>query len=273
MPVNAMKRAASRSAPRNNCPDSQAKVGSKVQRHYERPDASHYITMTRLIRITSCSIANARFCVPSTALAERFIKTGILPETPSLLEMPVTHTDVHYRRFAERCLRMAEICEHTPSAASLRQIAADYLDMANETANEGESQDAIWQLRPGGHDFLVSKAPKAGIVATIHAIVKRAIQSTVIIVSAILVGTSVFAALILATAPAGGSITSYKQVECMYREVASLRWPRDLRELVSLNWTRVILESNRSLDGLQRLCGWRSLRRSDTASGAPTPSH
>ena len=36
------------------------------------------------------------------------------------------HTDEHYRQFAARCLRVAEFCEHAQSAASLREIAADY---------------------------------------------------------------------------------------------------------------------------------------------------
>jgi hypothetical protein len=56
----------------------------------------------------------------SNGVSEQFIKTGILPEGTSRLEMSVMDTDEHYRGFAARCLRMAEFCERAQPAASLR---------------------------------------------------------------------------------------------------------------------------------------------------------
>jgi len=160
-------------------------------------------------------------------------------------------TDVHYRRFAERCLRMAEFCERAQSAASLRQIAADYLDIAAEFANARKNPV---RLRAERIELLVTDTPRAGVVATIYAMIKRAFQFIAIVVGAILVGISVFTALILATAPAGMSITSQRQIQCMYHEVVSLKWPRDM------------FDSKQPLDTLQKLCGLQSLRRSDPNS-------
>jgi len=161
------------------------------------------------------------------------------------------YTEEHYRRFAERCLRMAEFGQRAQSVASLRQIAADYLDIAAEIANARKNPV---QLRAEGLEVLITDTPRAGAVAIIYAMIKRAIQSTMIIVGAILIGTSVFTALILATAPAGASITSQRMIQCMHREIVSLKWPRDM------------FDSKRTLDTLQKLCGLRSLRHSDTNS-------
>src|SRR5262249_55468284 len=140
--------------------------------------------------------------------------------------------EYYYYHVAERCLRMAEFSERAQSAISLRKLATDYMELAAEIANARKNPV---QLRAGRPELLDIEEPSAGIVATIHAMIKRAIQATVraiqataIVVGAILVGTSVFAALILAIAPAGASITSDKQIECMYREVVSLKWPRDI---------------------------------------------
>jgi hypothetical protein len=153
---------------------------------------------------------------------------------------PVVHLDeYYYHHVAERCLRMAEFSERAQSVASLRQIAADYLDIAAKIANARKNPV---QLRAGRLEFLVTETPRVGVVATIYAKIKRAIQSIMIVVGAILVGMSVFTALILAIVPAGAPITSYRQVECMFREVGSLKWPRDL------------FDAKRSLDTRQRLC-------------------
>jgi hypothetical protein len=166
---------------------------------------------------------------------------------------PVVHLDEdYYRKVAERCLRMAEFSERAQSAVSLREIATDYLDIAAEITNARKNPV---QLRAGRLELLVTETQRAGLVATIYTNIKRAIQSIMIVVGAILVGILVFTALILATGPAGVSITSYTQVECMRREVVSLKWPRDL------------FDSKRSLDTLQRLCSWRNMRHSDTTSG------
>ena len=183
------------------------------------------------------------------SLTERFINEGIFAQYVTVGDS-VVHLDEHYyHHLAERCLRMAEFSERAQSAVSLRKIATDYLDIAAEIANA--RQNPV-QLRAGQVELLDIETPRPGIYAKI----KRAIQSVAMVVGAILVGTLVFTALILATAPAGASIISYGQVECMYREVASLQWPRDL------------FDSKRSLDTLQRLCGWRNLRRSHRSSGA-----
>jgi hypothetical protein len=147
---------------------------------------------------------------------------------------------------------MAEFSERAQSVASLRQIAADSLDIAAEIAN---ARTNPVQLRAGRLEFLVTETPNAGVVAATYAKIKRVIQSITIVVGAILVGMSVFTALILATGPAGAPITSYGQVECIHREVVSLKWPRDL------------FNSKWSLDTLQRLCSRPNMRHSDTTSG------
>jgi hypothetical protein len=165
--------------------------------------------------------------------------------------MPVVLTEEHYLQVAERYLRMAEFSERAQSAASLRKIATDYLDIAAEITNARKNPV---QLRAGRLEFVVTETPRAGVVATICAKIKRAIQSLMIVAGTILVGILVFTALILATGPAGVPLTSYGQIECMYREVVSLKWPRDL------------FDSKRSLDTLQRLCSWRNMRHSDTTS-------
>lgn len=166
------------------------------------------------------------------------------------------HTDEPYRQVAERCLRMAEFSERSQSVASLRQIAADYLDMAHE-----KNQDQAWQLRAGRRGdfkFSGSETPKAGVVARIYAKIKRAIQSITIVVGAILLGISVVAALIFAGAPAGARVASGQQIECMYREMVSQNWPRDMVGFKSyLSY----------LEPVQKFCGRESLRHYHPTSG------
>jgi hypothetical protein len=165
----------------------------------------------------------------------------------------VVHLDEHYyHQVAERCLRMAEFSERAQSAVSLRKIATDYLDIAAEIANARKNPV---QLRAERRELLVTETQRVGAVATIYAKIKRAIQSLMIVAGTILVGILVFTALILATRPAGVSLMSYGQIECMYREVVSLKWPRDL------------FDSKRSLDTLQRLCSWRNMRQWRGAGG------
>jgi hypothetical protein len=169
------------------------------------------------------------------------------------------HTDEPYRQVAERCLRMAEFSERSQSVASLRQIAADYLDMADE-----KNQDQAWQLRAGRRGdfkFSGSETPKAGIVAGIYAKIKRAIQSITIVIGAILLGISVVAALIFAEAPAGARVASGQQIECMYREIVSLNWPRDMVGFKSY------LEPISYLEPVQKFCGRESLRHYHPTSG------
>ena len=156
----------------------------------------------------------------------------------------MVHLDeYYYHHVAQRCLRMAEFSERAQSAESLRNIATDYLDIAAEIANARKNPV---QLRAAGRlELLVTETPRVGVVTTIYAKIKRAILSITVIVGAILVGTSVFTALILATGPAGVPLMSYTQIECMHREVVNLKWPRDL------------FDPKRSLvDTLQRLCSW-----------------
>jgi len=152
----------------------------------------------------------------------------------------VKYTNEHHRRIAERCLRMAEFGERAHPVTSLRQIATDYFDMADGT-------DCVEPLRTG-HEFPVRDGvpPKARMATVIYATIKNAIRSAVIVACGILVGVSVFAAMILAIAPAGASITSVPQIECMYRQMANLKWPRDL------------LGSEWSLNPLQKACGRRA---------------
>src|SRR5262249_26216044 len=127
---------------------------------------------------------------------------------------------------------MAEFGERAHPVTSLRQIATDYFDMADGT-------DCVEPLRTG-HEFPVRMA------TVIYATIKNAIRSAVIVACGILVGVSVFAAMIFAIAPRGASITSVPQIECMYRQMANLKWPRDL------------LGSEWSLNPLQKACGRRA---------------
>jgi hypothetical protein len=152
--------------------------------------------------------------------------------------------DEHNRRIAERCLRMATFCERGQAALSLRQIAADHLEMADGSdraeswPDEVQTQSAIRPRRtkpkPGSMLQTASGKIKGAIQST-FANINRAIQSAIIVAGGILVGISGFVALMLAMAPPGTTKASAQQVECLYRQMVSLDWSRE-----------------RSLDSLQR---------------------
>jgi hypothetical protein len=53
----------------------------------------------------------------------------------------------HYRKHAERCLLMAAAANDPDAASKLRQIAADYLELALDAERAGMQQ--VQPLEPG----------------------------------------------------------------------------------------------------------------------------
>jgi hypothetical protein len=153
--------------------------------------------------------------------------------------------DEHNRRIAERCLRMATFCERGQSALSLRQIAADHLDLASEPDHAEKLSDEAGHkdpVRPLRKDSTTNRAVQSASAQIKNAVqsaatrIKVAIQSTIIVASGILVGILGFVAVMLAMAPPGTTKASAQQIECRYRQVVSLDWSPE-----------------RSLDSLQKL--------------------
>jgi hypothetical protein len=73
-----------------------------------------------------------------------------------------------------------------------------------------------------------SETESLGKVATALYAIKSTLRTAAIVGSAVLLGISAVAALILATAPTSARVVSGRQIECMFRETVSLNWPHHL---------------------------------------------